>query len=577
MNRLLRLLIAIVFLALIAGAGFWWYRPRPVDIAAYVPADSLVYVESDSVADIARAISETDAWRSLAPALSAKSTRPEHQWLAYLSRLTGIGSTQNVIALRAQAAFVMLDLNANGEGDTLELKPLAALVVETHTSESRIRPVIESLIGDFAKRAYDNPRVERITVDKNEFVKWTAPDGKRRIVLSIDGTAAVVGNEEQAVSACLAAIHGQRPNLSNQPELQQMRARLSAGDALAFGYVSAGHAAQLVSVAAPLIFGKIPTQFQLEKLLAASAAKTVGSVAWSAHSFAGGIEDRYLLSLKPDVVSHLRLGFATTGEQHEAWDLLPAGTYSLTCYNLRNPAAAWDALNAAASSQLDALGAFIVTGGFKAALVPYGIDEPDSFLGAIKPEVLTVRLDSNSDRSLVIARIRDRDALQQFVARRFGSAMRTEQIAADQLLLSPDGQAAASFHGDYFLLGTPDDIRRCLSAQAKRATINSSAEALKLVTHFADTASGANVVTYTQDHDRVSAMISALAGFRAARTTNEAAAAAEGAIKNLPYAVTETTLVDSGFERRTRSPFGQFGTILSLLQPQPRQTPEVAH
>jgi hypothetical protein len=103
------------------------------------------------------------------------------------------------------------------------------------------------------------------------------------------------------------------------------------------------------------------------------------------------------MSVKPAVVERLQpaLRNGAVG-QHRAWGLLPADTYSVTNYNFADPAVAWDALNAAVSSQLDTLAAVFFTTVSRASLAPYGIDEPDTFLRAIEPELLTARLDAAS-------------------------------------------------------------------------------------------------------------------------------------------------------------------------------------
>jgi hypothetical protein len=567
MRRIRRLLIIVFVVILLAIAWFWWNRPRKVDMAAYVPADSLVYLESNSPDDIVAGITQTDAWRSLAPSLGVKATRWPHRWLAFLAKNTGIGPTKSVVAMRAQLAFVMLDLNAVGNGDTLELKPLAALVVETHTSHARIKPLIEGMIDEFARRAYIHPNIERENVDGKEFVKWRAPDGQRRIVVSVDDTVAIIGNDERAVSACIASRQGRRPSLLNQPGLNEMRARLEAGSALAFGYVSSANLAHLTSIMAPIFFGKMSNEFQAERLLTVIGSRVLGSAGWTAHSFSGSIEDRYLISLKAPIVSHLRSEFMPATVQNQLWQQLPVGTYSFTAYNLRDPAAAWDSLNAAVSAQVDAVSAFLFTNILRAMLVQYGIDQPETFLRSIKPQVLTVRLEQHSDRPLIIAMIRDEQTLLRLTATRLGPKPRTELIDDVKLLLSADGQSAAALVGDYFIMGSEEDVRRCLVARMQRTTISLSPGDLKALNAYANNTVPADAVTYANDGERVRAFVAALRAIPHSQVSPYPAAEAERAIGSLPYSVTATTLVEDGFERRTRSPFGQFGTLLSLLKP----------
>ncbi len=573
MSRILRLLAIIVALSLIAIVWFWWNRPKRVDMTANVPADSLVYLEANGLPDIAATITETDGWKQLAPYLAIKSVRRQNDWLSYFLKMTGIGPTVSVIATRAQMAFVLLDLSSISNGDTLEFKPVAALVVETHTSESRVKPAVKDLLSDFARRAYANPKFELVNLSEGEFFRWIAPDGQRRIVATFDGSVVVIGNDEKAVSACLAARRGQRPSALHQPELEAMRARLHASEALAFGYVSSANIARLVSEGAPLLLGKLSRGIELQNLLAGGAGKILGNVGWSARSFKGGIEDSYSVSLKPGVVMRLRPAFLSTDQGLQgAWEFLPAEVYSVTTYNLRDPSATWDSLNAAVSSQLDALSAVVFTAGFRALLAPYGIDEPDMFLKAIQPEVLTVRVDAQSDRALVVARIANANSLHQFVLRRFGANPRAERMGDNELVLAADDQYAASFAGNYFLLGSPEDVRRCLAARATQNAVTSSPTRLAALTHYLERPGNSSVVTYAKDNDRVRALIATLttiSGSRSSPSWEEL----DRIINELPYATTETSLGEDGFERRTRSPFGQFSSLVSLLAPEPVRPP----
>jgi hypothetical protein len=561
-----------VVLVVLAMAWFWWNRPQRVDMAAYVPADSLVYLESNNLIDVATAIATTDAWQKLEPHVAIRLPERANDWSTYLLKMTGLGPTPTVIATRAQVAFVLLDLTAAGDGDALEFKSQAALIVETHTSQSRIKPAVEKILDEFAGRAYVHPKLERVSIEGNELLRWTAPDGQRRIVASIDGSVVIVGNDEKAVTACLAARHGQRPNLLHRPELEEMRSRLSGNEALAFGYVSAPHAARLISQGAPILFGRLSQGVQLQQLLAAGAEKLLGNVGWSARSSKGGIEDNYFIGVKPELLTRLRPAFAATQTNFQgAWEFLPADVYSVTTYDIRDPATAWHSLNAAISSQLDVLSAVVFTTAFKALLTPYGIDDPDNFLTAIKPDLLTVRLDPQSERSLVIAGIASPDTLRRFISRRFGANPHSEKVGENELLFSPDETFAASVASDYFLLGAPEDVRRCLSARATKTNLPSSSARLESLTHYFERPSSSNIVTFSRDNERVRSLITSLASIRSARAA-DSFADVDRTLDSLPYAVTETTLGDAGIERRTRSALGQFGFLLSFLAPQPVAT-----
>src|SRR5215210_7648772 len=189
----------LIFLALllILAIWIWWNRPRKVNMADYVPADSLIYLEANDLPDIASGIISTDAWKALAPVAGIKSNLGNLGWLSRLASWTGIGPADGVVLSRAQIAVTVLGLDAAEAGDTLKIKPRYALVVETHTGESRARSAIENRVGDFARRAYGEPRVEQKEIDGAKFTTWVAPDSERRIIAAVMGSVAVIGNDEE--------------------------------------------------------------------------------------------------------------------------------------------------------------------------------------------------------------------------------------------------------------------------------------------------------------------------------------------------------------------------------------------
>src|SRR5205085_8868460 len=135
--------------------------------------------------------------------------------------------------------------DAADAGDTLKIKPRYAVIAETHTGESRTRTAVEQRVGDFAKRAYIDPRVEQKETDGVKFTTWIAPDGERRIIAAVTGSLAIIGNDASAVEACLAVHRNERPSLKDNAQLKEMRGRVGGNDALAFGYVSPEGAARL--------------------------------------------------------------------------------------------------------------------------------------------------------------------------------------------------------------------------------------------------------------------------------------------------------------------------------------------
>lgn len=105
-----KLLLILLALLLLLTAWLWWNRPQKVDMAAYVPADSLVFIEANSLPRIAGDLLSTDAWKQLAPFDDVTPTRIH--WLTRFAAWTGIGTAEAVIFARSQAAVALMDIDA---------------------------------------------------------------------------------------------------------------------------------------------------------------------------------------------------------------------------------------------------------------------------------------------------------------------------------------------------------------------------------------------------------------------------------------------------------------------------------
>lgn len=579
MKFLRKALLVFLALLLVLAVWVWWNYPRKVDMTAYVPADALVYLEANDLPDIATGVINTDAWKALAPAAGIRSNMGNLGWLSRLASWTGIGPADAVVLSRAQVAVVVLGLEAADAGDTLKIKPIYAVVVESHTGEGRLQSAVEKRVGDFARRAYVEPRVETKEVDGAKFITWSSPDGGRRIVAAVTGSVAVIGNDETAVQACLAVRRGERPSLEGNQQVLEMRRRVGGSDALAFGYVSPEGTARLLEMAATAYAGQISqdprAQSAAASMLPPLAKKILGAAGWSARVSDGAIEDRYFLALENGVAERLRAALGSRqNETSAAGELLPADIYSLSRYNYSEPAQAWRGLNDAIISQADTLGAILITRLLNASLKPYGIEEPDSFLRAIGPEILTARLDDSGSNTVTVVQVRDEKILRDFIAKRFGAKPRVETVAGAELLVSDNEKKdAASFVGGYLIMGTAENLRRCLEARGSGRTLVADDDYQRTVRPTSDSGP-ANVVTFTADAAPARTFVTALAAQRGVRERPANDAQLEEALRQLRYAVSETRLADRGFERRTRSSFGQFGALASQFAPADDATAE---
>jgi hypothetical protein len=530
-------------------------------MAAYAPAEAVLYLEANRPGEIFETVGATEAWKAFEKAMGTPSNDTKRHWLQGFVRGTGIGPVQSVVLSRAQVAVVVTDIGTTESGDTLKVTTEAAILIETHTAETRIKPLFEETLKAFAEKTYGRPTERRVTINGLEFVEWIAPEKSRQMVGAITGSLAIIGTSEKVVQECVAVSQGQRPSLKDDPELKRLRQQLAADRALSFGYVPAGQSARLLAVGIPLLLGRAPDS-DFQRLITTGAAKVFGSLGWSSRPYLTGIEDHYLIALQPDALAHLKPNFRPAALVSEMERVVPNNAYSVTSYQFADPAGAWLSLKTAVSSQVDALSAVIFSSLLKSSLLSYGIDEPEAFLKAVSGELLTLRLDEAADRSVLVARVANRSALSDMLTRKMsrqpGYQGRPEEVFEDA-----EGELAAGLGQDFVVLGAPSEVRKYLEAGGPGST-RLDPEQLSRIRYYSMSGSS-NVGTYTNDESRVRSFFTTLVAAQGSPTPS--LTALDDAFAVLPYSVTETRLGDHGIDRATRSPLGQFSSLLPLFLP----------
>jgi hypothetical protein len=557
--KLLRIaLVLVLLLALIAAAWLWFNRPTRVDLATYAPADSLLYVELNNPSDLVRTIQETDVWKAAAPITHSKPSSDNK--IAMTAARAGIGPIEAVLFARAQIALVVVGLNAAEEDDTLRVKPEFALIAETHTSGWRTKRAVTDAVKHLAGFVYGASNCTERSADA-EYIECSIAGTERKIIGAIEGTLVVIGNTENAVRRCLEAKRGTRPNLLSDPELVRVRSSFASNQTLGFGYISASNSAKLFSWAAPLWMRRGPGDPQLEQLLAVSAGKILRGVAWTAIASGGGIEDRYLFSLEPEVASRLQPAFETAQRDENIWKLVPEGFESLTIYRSKEPAAAWRSLDSAVALKLDALPAVLFGTLLKSSLTPYGIGDPKEVLTTLAPPLLTLRPSAAVEGSVLVARVTDEARLRRSLGQEFFKAENGQIVNGIQAQLDPELEFSAVLSDGYVLLGRTENMQSCLEALRRSEAIDAE-NRIKQESQE----SSAAILTYANDELRLRNFISTLMMLQGRRLSAEELASLQNSVRDYSFSATETRLGSASIERKTRSAFGQFSTFVSMLQ-----------
>src|SRR5687768_5556844 len=555
----LRMLILLAVLPLFMGL-IWilWVRPKSVDMAQFAPANSLLYLEVNAPADVLAALTNTDAWKLIIENGNAPTLSAGKGWCQRFVRVTGIGPIHSVILSRSQLAVVVTNFGAIESGDTLNVKPEAALIVETHTSESRIRAPVEGLLEKFVAATYPTARAERDMIDGVSIVQWREANSNGQVVAAFIGSLVVIGNSRQIVESCVAVARRRAASLKSNTDLLTARNSHDAVDALLFGYVPAESSSKLVSSGVPILIGQAPADPQFRRLAENAASKLIGSLTWTSRPFRGGIEDRYDIGIAPDVVQELR---PHVGQPIAM--IPPALTtdyYSISQYHFKDPLAAWQGLKTSISRRVDTVAAVILNTTLRSSLSGYGIEEPERFLGAVKSPLKTVRLDQNGERRLLVATVADRDKLTRLFALKMrlkGSADGSDTSVME----SADGTLYVALNESQVIIGHPVDVQQYYRLIGELANQDDKHPAQ--ITYYVESGTSGHIVTYANDADRVRGCMTAIMRAYQREISHEL----DSRFNELPYAVTQTTLTQPGLTRITRSPLGQFSALIPLLVP----------
>jgi hypothetical protein len=570
-SRWQRVLLVVAGLALLSAAWLWWNRPGRVNVAAYVPADALVYLEANDLPGVLEGLTSTDAWRAVARSAGLREDFGATGWLARFVARTGIGPADAVVLARAQVGVAVLGFEAaDVSSDAPQIRPRLALVAETHTGQGRTISAVEKLVGDFARDTYGEVKFERAERDGPVFLTWTQAQGGRKILAAVAGGFVAIGTDEAALTSCLAVRRGERPSLADDPQFARMLERVGAGGALAFGYVPASAAPKLSEIAALFFAGRLAAdpgqQSAVASMLPQLAGRLTGGAAWSTRAAGAGVEDNYFFALPDEIPARLSVALEVTrAPTFETAKLVPADAHQLTRYGFAEPLEAWRGVNAVVSSHLDITLALPVGKLFEASLQVYGIHAPRDFLRAVGPEVTTVRLDRDGQRLALVASARDEGALRRLVRGWYGAGARAEGVGDAELIVAADEElGAAGFAPGFVVTGDAESVRRCLKARESGQTA-ASLEAFRLAAPQAGEGAAAPFLTLTDDREAARGFLNFLSRQGGARRGQRDAAALERALAARPYAVTETRLAPDGFERRTRSAFGQLGALAVLV------------
>lgn len=531
------ILLSAAAAAILFVVWVFWQRPKPVEMAAFVPSDALVYLEIADLPELLKTLTATAAWRELAPVYGLEADYGNFNSINQFLAASNLGSTDTIVFGRAQIAVALLgtETKTGGAAD-LQIKPRFAVVIETKSG--RAEHFVATRVTEFARAQFGEIRIEKRTTDGAEWTILRATGDERDIFAAVENSTAIIGSDETAVQACLDAKNGRRESLRGSENLTKMRAILESGDAAVFGLMTNAGVKQLSGLGALVAAGNLsdnPAALSaLTQSLPPFLENSVVQIGWTLKPNGARVEDRFLIEIPADLTNRLREPL-TPNEQNpadlRAAEFLPAVIETASVYHLKNPQTAWRGTLLAMMTRLDMLAAAAFPVVANNLLASYGIKNADEFLGATNGAIMTARLAPDDEDGLAFARTADAAKI-------------------NNVLIKDDENLSSEFVADAVLLGTKANLTKSQNARQFKQTLAGQ----PFWQEFANANLSKNpAFLRTLAHDETAA-----ANFVKlfARGDNRAKTVSQSSIPAWAWTTSETRLVREGLERRTVSSFG---------------------
>lgn len=529
LNIALRLCVSAFVLASISCGS------KPTDLRAVIPADALVYLETNDLGKAIAAITQNKSFQQLA------KTQPD------TSALNGIKLSIAVTGFQTSEQAV------TEENSVLNFQPRFVAVAETNAWNYQALSFTENKLGEFINETYGG-EVTLKTSDKHggKYFVWTAQDGRKAYAL-VRGSLIFFGNDESAIDKCLAVARGEADSIAKNPKITALSA-----DSLASGYVSTDGVAQISNITGVKLASESAEEAEVQSAIAGIVPQilrgSIREITWTTRARyhdngtqVVGFSDSVIITTNPEVISVLSETLVPSDRIHAAIEFLPLRTPKATLYNLKDPQVAWKSVLLIAQKQIDPR-AEKVTNEFSSILSePYGIRDPEMFLSGVETNILTANFDFEGDKPVTIAEIIDADKVRKALMPEIKLSKQSTTETGVEIWKSEDGDLSAAFVDTYIVVGDAESVLKCI--QAKHNPVDGK---LSIYGNFLGEPKK-SVVTVGFDN-AAAERIARVFGETMPLSTNPES-----------FYITETSFSKSGIERRTVSDFGLIGSIIEQL------------
>jgi hypothetical protein len=262
------------------------------------------------------------------------------------------------------------------------------------------------------------------------------------------------------------------------------------------------------------------------------------------------------------VVAKLQPAFDPGRFDEQLFSLVPSSVQSLTVYRARQPAAAWTSLNNAVASKVGALPAVLFGTILKSGLMSYGISQPAELLETLEAPIVTFRPSDKTESSVLVARLKDKESFRKLMDQAF-KATSGQIIEGLEREPAAEKEFTALFNDQYVIVGKTDGVKECLISLRSHAVLTAQT---KTNLNPAELDNAAPILSYADDEVRLNTFLTTVLMLKQKSLSPTEEQTLQDKLKPFAFAITETSLNETGIERKTESSFGQFSTLMSLLQ-----------
>jgi hypothetical protein len=253
---------------------------KPTDRQTLVPADTLVYLETNDLAGALQPIVDSK------PFSEAAKSKPD------LSALKGV---QIAIAV---TGFQASEEKLTDEHSVGKVQPKFVAIAHTHAWNFQAVKFAEQKLGSFVAKLYDSePKVERSTAKGGEYFTWIANDGRKAHALVIDSLIYFT-NDESAIDKALAVRHGETDSIAKAGKIAAAEPAT-----LARGYVSTAGISQIADLVALKIAAESDEEGEVRSQIVRGLPELIRSSAtelgWTSVRYEPGVDDRFTIT-KPE-------------------------------------------------------------------------------------------------------------------------------------------------------------------------------------------------------------------------------------------------------------------------------------